>query len=62
LVVIGTEGEKRGETLWYISPQCPDNPSYPIKTKLGEVGDMVEVIKTAKFGFDQLIDVGCVTS
>jgi hypothetical protein len=46
----------------YISPFCPDDPSRPIMTKLGKVGNMDEVINRAKFGVDRLSSAGSVGS
>jgi hypothetical protein len=56
------EENKRGGTFRYISPYCRDDPSYPINTKIGRVGGMDKVINPAKFGVDQSIGAGCVTS
>jgi hypothetical protein len=54
--------KKRGEFFRYISPYCRDDPSHPTNTKIGRVSGMDEVINPAKFGVDQLIGAGCVTS
>jgi hypothetical protein len=60
LIDIWNDGEKSvgNPKKWYISPYCPDDPSNPILTEFGKVGDMDEVIKRAKYGVDQLIGAG----
>jgi hypothetical protein len=43
---------------WFISPDCPDDLSHPIVTKIGKTGDLDKVIKRIKFGVDRLIVAG----
>jgi hypothetical protein len=53
------EREKCEQPQRYISPHCPDDPSNPIRTKIGKVGGIDEVIKPVKFGVNRLIGAGC---
>jgi hypothetical protein len=55
------EEEKNWSDLkWFISPLCPDDLSHLIVTKIGRIGDVVEIIEFLKFCVDRFIGAGSV--